>query len=100
MTGAGPTDEEQGAEGGDRGTDELTCWSFRIVPSSAIRWWRTQSFLPGGGAMDEMTGARSSSCAGAAGSSTWATVSVMGALKAVTGGVGGGRGLGEREDGL
>lgn len=28
----------------------LTCCSFKFVPSSAIRWWRTHSFLPGGGA--------------------------------------------------
>ena len=62
-----------------------------------MRWWRTHNFLPGG-AMDEMTGACSASSG--LGSSAWGAVSVMGALKAVTGGVGGGTGLGEREDGL
>ena len=28
--------------------DGRTCWSLRLVPSSAILWWRTQSLRAGG----------------------------------------------------
>lgn len=31
-----------------RGEERGTCWSLRLVPWSAIRWCRTQSFRGGG----------------------------------------------------